>query len=135
MKVDLHTHTTASDGQLDPADLVRKAADDGVQLLAITDHDTLEGYHAAVDVTQQCNLQLISGIEFSSFWLAYSVHVVGLNFDANHPAITAGVASQQAQRWLRAKKIAEWLAGQGIDGAEQGALRYSNCLHGKSDGK
>ena len=132
MKIDLHTHTTASDGQLDPADLVRKAADDGVQLLAITDHDTLEGYRAAVDVAEQCDLRLISGIEFSSFWLNYSVHVVGLSFDANHPAITAGVASQQAQRWLRSKKIAQWLAGQGIDDAEQGALRYSNnCAPGR----
>ncbi|MDF1642968.1 MAG: PHP domain-containing protein [Pseudomonadales bacterium] len=132
MKVDLHTHTTASDGLLDPVDLVRKATDDGVQLLAITDHDTLEGYHAAVDAAQQHDLRLISGVEFSSFWLAYSVHVVGLNFDANHPAITAGVEFQQAQRWLRAKKIAQWLADQGINNAERGALRYSNnCAPGR----
>ena len=126
MKVDLHTHTTASDGQLSPTDLVKKAAEDNVQLFAITDHDTLAGYHAAAEAAQQCNLQLISGIEFSSFWLAYSVHIVGLNFDADHPAIIDGVAAQQAHRWLRAKKIAAWLAEQGIDNAEQGALHYSN---------
>lgn len=125
MKVDLHTHTTASDGQLDPVDLVRKARDDGVQLLAITDHDTLSGYHAAIDAAKQCDVLLISGIEFSSFWLNYSVHVIGLNFDPEHPAIVKGVASQQAQRWLRAKKIAQLLADQGIEDAEQGALHHS----------
>ena len=132
MKIDLHTHTTASDGQLKPEELLKKAACDGVELLAITDHDTLSGYHTAAAIAAEYNLVLVSGIEFSSFWLAYSVHIVGLNFDVNHPAIVEGVASQQTQRWLRAKKISQWLADQGIEGAEQGALRYSNnCAPGR----
>ena len=130
MKVDLHTHTTASDGRLDPTELVRKAAADGVELLAITDHDTLAGYYAAQDtvaeINQQSDLRLVTGIEFSSFWLAYSVHIVGLNFDDQHPAIVEGIASQQEQRWTRSRIIAQWLSEQGIEGAQEGALRFSN---------
>ncbi|MBL4583999.1 MAG: PHP domain-containing protein [Pseudomonadales bacterium] len=125
MKVDLHTHTTASDGQLAPEALVAKAVKDKVELLAITDHDTLNGYHRALDVAKQSGIRLVSGIEFSSYWLAYSVHIVGLNFDVEHSAIKNGIEAQQQQRWLRAKKIAQLLEEQGIAGTEEGALRFS----------
>lgn len=123
MLIDFHTHTTASDGALSPAALLARAAERGVSLLAITDHDTVDGCVTA----QQCladfpGLRLVSGIELSSQWSGCTVHVVGLGMDCDHPAMRAGLAHIDAARRERGHKIAERLASHGMHGALEGAL-------------
>ena len=112
MKVDLHTHTTASDGALAPADLVRAAVSEGVGLLSITDHDTLAAYDAVEHVT---GLELVTGIELSSQWAGRTIHVVGLNVDRDSDASRNAVRRQQHARRERAVRIAERLGRHGLD--------------------
>jgi len=107
MKVDLHTHTTASDGALAPMALVAAAAEQGVELLSITDHDTLAAYDGLDAVT---GLELVTGIELSSTWEGRTIHIVGLNVDPTADSISAAVKRQQAARHKRAEQIAERLA-------------------------
>ncbi len=122
MLSDLHTHTNASDGQLDPAELLAGAHAAGVELLAITDHDTLAGY-AELNSSLAPNCRIIPGIELSTTWLKIAIHVVGLNIDLQNPALLAGVARQRNARRERAQIIAAKLEKLGfrdvLTGAEQ----------------
>jgi len=102
---DLHTHTTASDGSLAPADLVRRAIDRGISHLAITDHDTINAYRNLSPGTLS-GLTLVPGIEFSSRWMKTGIHIVGLNIDLDNATLRRGIEQQQQARNLRARKIA-----------------------------
>src|SRR5579883_1831851 len=86
--VDLHTHSLASDGALPPGDLVRAAADAGVGLLALTDHDTTDGLAEAAGAAPGAGLALVPGVEISTGWRAQSIHILGLWIDAGSPALT-----------------------------------------------
>ena len=119
MHYDLHCHTTASDGQLSPQELLCRAAANGIDCLAITDHDTTAAYHL-LDSNDQ-RLQLITGIELSTQWRGINVHIVGLNFDLNSSAILEAVNHQQQIRLKRAEKIAEKLAKVGFTNTLEGA--------------
>lgn len=122
MRADLHTHTLASDGELSPRALLALQSGEGTQLTAITDHDTLAGYDEAVALpAADSQLRLLSGIEFSAALRGREVHVVGLGFDAAHPAIRAAVAAQAQRRRDRALAIGERLERLGVRGALQGA--------------
>ena len=92
MLIDFHTHTTASDGALSPSALLERARERGVQVLAITDHDTLRGFHEASTLVPP-DVRLVSGVEISCMWSGVPIHVVGLNLDANDPA-RVSVATQ-----------------------------------------
>ena len=81
VKADLHTHTRASDGELAPAELVQRAAWQGLSVLAITDHDTLAGYDAAFPLARAEGLDLVCGIELSTKLNGRSVHLLGYFFD------------------------------------------------------
>ncbi len=107
--IDLHCHSTASDGALAPADLVARAAEKGVTHLALTDHDTLNGLVAAKKAAQESRITLVSGIELSCLWKGRTIHVVGLDFDQDDPAFKARVDQQTANRRARAAMIAERL--------------------------
>src|SRR5690554_6078541 len=89
LNADLHCHSTASDGTLTPSALVARAIEQGVELLAITDHDNVDGLAEAREAARD-RLRLISGIEFSSVWQGINIHIVGLNFDPElmHDAVT-----------------------------------------------
>ncbi len=110
--IDLHTHTTASDGALKPDELLKLAIQNGTQMLAITDHDTITGYLAARNTVQHKALAigLISGVEISTTWQGMGLHIVGLHFDPEHPAITRLLASQARARRLRCQMILDKLA-------------------------
>jgi predicted metal-dependent phosphoesterase TrpH len=107
---DLHLHTSASDGALDPATLLAHADDCGVDAVAITDHDTL----AAYDNLDPGRLQLIPGIELSTNWRQTGIHVVGLGIDPANSTLRRGVARQQSAREERAATIAARLQRIGI---------------------
>jgi len=123
---DLHSHSTASDGTLAPAELVRRAHAQGVDVLALTDHDVTDGLIEARQVAEELGLLLIPGVEISVSWNGTTIHVVGLNIDPDNPVLQAGLASLREQRLQRGEEIARRLAKHGIEGALQGAMAYSN---------
>jgi len=107
MIFDLHCHSTVSDGKLTPQALLARAVERGVDVLALTDHDTTGG----IDLVQkeiddnQFDITLISGVEISTCWENKDIHIVGLNFDKNHPAMIEYLANQSVIREARAMEI------------------------------
>jgi predicted metal-dependent phosphoesterase TrpH len=108
-QIDLHCHTTASDGALAPEVLVDRAIDRNIEMLAITDHDTMVAYRQVKDYAKDRGLTLIPGIELSSQWRGMGIHVVGLGMDPTHPVIIEAERSQTEVRRERAKTIAQRL--------------------------
>lgn len=123
---DLHCHTTASDGTLSPAALVRRAKTAGIPMLAVTDHDTTEGIAEAQAEANRLGLTLIAGVEISVTWGGRTVHVVGLNIDPTAPELESGLARLRAFRDWRAGEIGRRLARVGILDAFEGARSFSN---------
>ncbi len=124
MIADLHCHTSASDGALRPRDLLRRAAEQGVELLAITDHDTVDGF-AELDSAETGGVELVAGIEFSTHWRGQSIHVVGLDIDLGCRSLAAAIERQQATRAERATMIADRLARLGFADTLAGARRIA----------
>lgn len=121
---DLHCHSVVSDGTLTPEDLAQRAKNNGVELWALTDHDEIGGQQRAYSAAQACGLPYLTGTEISVTFINRTVHIVGLGFDVDHPALVAGLAATRAGRIERAKAIADDLAKVGIDGVWEGALRF-----------
>nr|WP_298138247.1 PHP domain-containing protein [uncultured Pseudomonas sp.] len=121
MDVDLHCHSTASDGALAPAVLVARAHERGVQMLALTDHDTLEGLDEARSTACALGMQLVNGIELSCTWGGATIHVLGYDFATDAPALRQSIAELHDGRWLRAAEIARRLEAKGMPGALEGA--------------
>ncbi|PLW69751.1 PHP domain-containing protein [Pseudohalioglobus lutimaris] len=123
MLIDFHTHTTASDGALTPAELLDRAAERGVGLLAITDHDTDAGYRAACTLRDNYpDVSLIPGVELSCRWSGTTIHIVGLGVDFDHPAMREALAYLNKARAERGTIIASRLESRGYHGALEGAL-------------
>lgn len=120
---DLHSHTTASDGELSPEELVERAIERQINVLAITDHDTTAAITPANDYIAEKNLPLtlISGVEISTLWENIEIHIVGLNIDINHNAMKTLLSSQSQCRETRAMMIGERLEKAGIANAFEGA--------------
>ncbi len=123
MRADLHTHTTASDGSLAPADLLGQAAAAGVDMLAVTDHDVIDGCLAVAQ--HSGDLRLIAGIELSTTWRNAGVHVVGLNIDLHNPVLLTGIEQQRSARHERAVRIAGRLGKLGFHDTLEGATRLA----------
>ena len=117
-RIDLHAHTNCSDGTLTPQELVERAVNFQLNVLAITDHDTVAGLAAAQHYIheKQLPLLLINGIEISTYWHGFDIHIVGLNINPNHPAITELVAKQQIAREARAVEMGHKLEKAGFTG-------------------
>ena len=111
MRIDLHSHTTSSDGRLTPQQLIDRAMDFDIDVLAITDHDNIDALASAraYIADKQLPLQLISGIEVSTVWQNKDIHIVGLNIDENATALLQLIESQRSHRQARAELIAERL--------------------------
>ena len=124
MKIDLHSHTQCSDGVLSPEGLIARAIEKGVNVLAITDHDTVAGLAAAQHAIteQQWPLQLINGVEISTAWHEFEIHIVGLNINPECPQFLARLASQQQRRLERAQEMARRLEKAQIPGALEAVL-------------
>lgn len=125
MLYDLHTHTNCSDGSLAPDELLSLAAEGGVDVLAITDHDTAEA-HLRPSLPALSGMEIITGIEWSTSWRGVGVHVLGLNVDVRHPAVRDGVAQQQAARVRRAETIAVRLEKAGAGDLLDAVVARSN---------
>jgi len=123
MIYDLHSHTIHSDGSLTTEELLSRAIENDVDVLSITDHDTIDAYRAMPRVPQR--IQLVPGIEFSTQWEHIGIHVLGLNIDPGSTAIAEGVRFQSKARIDRARQIAERLEKRGIQGAFDGAAKLS----------
>ena len=119
---DLHTHSTASDGTLTPTELVVRAARVGIQVLALTDHDTLNGIAEAQATAAELGLTLIPGVEISVTWGGRTLHILGLGLDPTDPNLNAGLLGVREYRDWRAKEIGLRLAAKGVEGAYAGAL-------------
>lgn len=119
--VDLHCHSTASDGILSPTELVSRAKSQGVTLMALTDHDTVGGVAEAQAAGDQLGITVATGIEFSSLWGRRSVHIVGLNIDPASARLREAIALREELREERAERIAERLHKRGFEGALKGA--------------
>lgn len=120
-KYDLHCHSTASDGVLSPTELVHRAYAQGVNVLALCDHDTIAGIDEAEIAAKEVGIELITGVEISTNWEGRGIHIVGLNFDKTHPKMTALLQSQKALREKRAVEIGDKLEKAGIPNAYDGA--------------
>jgi 3',5'-nucleoside bisphosphate phosphatase len=125
LNADLHCHSTASDGTLSPAELVRRAHGAGVELLALTDHDEVGGIAEARAEAERLGLPFVAGVEISVSWLDQTLHVVGLGVDPENPALLEGLRQVREGRDGRAALIAAELERIGIRGALAGALRYA----------
>jgi predicted metal-dependent phosphoesterase TrpH len=118
---DLHSHSTASDGTLSPAGLVQAAHAAGVNVLALTDHDTTDGIGEAGAVADRLGLQLVAGVEISVSWQSLTVHILGLNINRDCSILQDGLLGLREFRDWRAEEIARRLEKSGIGGAYEGA--------------
>ncbi len=123
---DLHSHSTASDGTLSPADLVARAHRAGVQVLALTDHDTTSGLPEAQRSARALGMEVVPGVEVSVTWGGRTVHILGLGVDVAAEGLQRGLAGLRAFRDWRAGEIARRLERHGIPGAYDGARRYAS---------
>lgn len=114
LNVDLHMHSSASDGALSPAELVARAHGNGVRLMALTDHDTLAGQLEARQAAQDHGLAYVSGVEISVTWAGETLHIVGLGFDLAHSGLQAQLQAIQSGRQARAKEMAQGLVAAGL---------------------
>jgi 3',5'-nucleoside bisphosphate phosphatase len=111
---DFHSHSYFSDGELSPTALVQHAAANQVQLLALTDHDTVAGVAEAQDAATQAGLKLVTGVELSALWEGREIHVVGLDFDPEASALVLHLQRQQARRRVRGQEMAAAFSRLGI---------------------
>lgn len=126
MNYDLHCHSTASDGLLAPADLVRRAAAKGVEVLALTDHDNLSGWPEAQAAAREIDIRLVPGVEISTTWGGQTIHIVGLRIDPLDEKLAEALQYIRSSRARRAARIAAEFDALGIPGTLEGAYAYCN---------
>jgi 3',5'-nucleoside bisphosphate phosphatase len=124
LRYDLHSHSTHSDGLLGPAEVVRRAARRGVDVLALTDHDEVSGLADARAEAHELGLRLIDGVELSVTWRKLTLHVLGLRIDPQCPVLCDGLATIREGRTGRARRIGDALAVAGVPDAYEGARKY-----------
>jgi predicted metal-dependent phosphoesterase TrpH len=113
--IDLHLHTTASDGVMTPSEIVNYAKNKGLQAIAITDHDTIEGLKEGLLEGERVGLEVIPGIEISAEHSPGSMHLLGFFIDIQHPALKERLEYLQRARAERNPRMAEKLNKLGID--------------------
>ena len=118
LNIDLHTHSTCSDGALSPAALIERAAGAGVEVLALTDHDTLAGLDEAQRSAVQHKLRLVPGVEISASWRSQAIHVLGLWIDPDSSELRGMLHAQGELRRVRMREICARLEKLRLPGAE-----------------
>lgn len=113
--IDLHTHSTESDGTLSPQELMQLASDTGLSAIALTDHDTVNGLAKAKPVAEKLGIELVPGIELSTDFNGTEVHMLGFYIDDTNPAFLAKLQEFIESRDLRNEKMAFLLQKEGFD--------------------
>lgn len=124
LNADLHCHSVVSDGTLEPEALAARAAANGVELWALTDHDEIGGQQRAAAAARSHGMRYLTGTEISVTFAGETVHIVGLGFAADDSCMQRGLQETRGGRGARARDIAAGLAQVGIKDAYEGALRY-----------
>ena len=124
MNADLHCHSVVSDGTLTPEALAARAAANGVELWALTDHDEVGGQERAAAAAKACGIRYLCGVEISVTFLNQTVHILGLGVDPENTALREGLTATRGGRTARAREMAAELARVGIPGVFEGALKY-----------
>ena len=124
LNADLHCHSVVSDGTLEPEVLAARAAANGVELWALTDHDEIGGQHRAAQAARAHGMRYLTGTEISVTFAGETVHIVGLGFDPDDAQMQRGLEETRGGRGNRAREIAAGLARAGIPNAYEGALKY-----------
>ena len=118
LNIDLHTHSNCSDGSLSPASLIERAALAGIDVLALTDHDTVAGLDEAQRAAAELALKLVPGVEISAAWAGQAIHVLGLWIDPSSPELRRVLHAQGELRRVRMRKICGRLDKLRLPGAE-----------------
>ena len=118
-KADLHSHTTMSDGILTPKELVKLAAEVGLSIVAITDHDTTGGFLEAMQVGHELGVEVIPAVEMSTMWEDVSIDILGYFIQPDHPALRIALNKQRELRKERNKLIIDRLLQLGISISEE----------------
>ena len=114
--IDLHTHSLFSDGSLAPADLVERAADAGIGMLALTDHDTIGGLEEARIAALRSGIRLVPGVEISASWRHQTIHVLGLRIDPASQRLKLLLEAQGERRRERMRRMCARLGRAGLSG-------------------
>ena len=122
---DFHCHSAVSDGLLPPQEVARRAAANGVDLWALTDHDDLGGLEIARETAEEAGMAFVPGVEISIEWKGVPIHIVGLGFDPLHPGLSGGLDELRLGRIERAKRMGDAMAAIGIPGVYEGALCFA----------
>jgi len=125
MNCDFHCHSNVSDGLLPPDVLVRRAAANGVDRLALTDHDDISGLDLARATAAEEGIGFLNGVEISIEWEETPIHIVGLGIDPACPALVGGLAEVRGGRVDRARRMSAELEKVGIQGVFEGARRFA----------
>lgn len=129
LNIDLHCHSTVSDGLLTPRQLVEHAALRGVGMLALTDHDEVGGLAEAREAAAEKNITFVNGAEISVDWRGQTLHIVGLGINPEYPPLVQGLSVIRNGRQARARNIAAQLDKCGIPGSFDGACRSAGDGH------
>lgn len=133
--IDLHLHTTASDGRLTPAELVRRASAAGLSTIGVTDHDTVAAVDEATRLAAAVGMRVVPGIEITAVHEQRDVHVLGYFFDSRHPGLARFLEAQRALRVSRLREIGARLARHGVPVDIEGVLLPAAERPGTSVGR
>ncbi len=125
LRIDLHSHSTYSDGVLTPAALIERASHNRLTMLALTDHDEVGGLAEAAAAARDAGIVFVPGVEVSVTWAGLTVHVIGLGIEPRNAPLTHGLAGIRRSRGLRAEQIAQQLDAAGIANSLAGASRHA----------
>jgi predicted metal-dependent phosphoesterase TrpH len=125
VRIDLHTHSSASDGTDTPGDLVREAATAGLDVVALTDHDAMSGWDEAQQVADEVGITLVPGLEISTRFHHRGVHLLGYLPDPTHPALVDELDRILEGRTARTPAIVAALREHGVDISEEDVRRES----------
>ncbi len=123
LDIDLHTHSLASDGSLSPSELMAAAAESGLRVIALTDHDETGGCAEAASAAAEIGIEFIAGVEISVTWERRTLHIVGLQIDPGHIRLNEGLQRARDFRNWRAEEMGRRLAKHGIHGAYEDAAQ------------
>jgi predicted metal-dependent phosphoesterase TrpH len=119
MRIDLHTHSTVSDGTLSPAGVILAAVDAGLDVVALTDHDNLAGWPEASAAALEAGIEFVPGVELSCRWNgvspSISLHLLGYYVDPDNAALRAELLRVRNDREHRAERMVEMMRADGID--------------------